>query len=184
MTAAQLARVRADGSQLEVLTRGEAGSGYPSFSPDGKQLVYRVLGREQGLRLLSLESGAITVLTTAPDNFPAWSPRGDRIVFTSMRSGDFEIYTIRPDGSGLRQLTRDHGNNAHGRWSPDGRRIIFTTTATGWRDEARLPSNEIQSNGELAIMDADGSNRRQLTDDQWEQAVTAWLPAAAAATPD
>jgi len=177
VTPAQLARVRADGSQLEMLTKGDAGSGYSSFSPDGKQIVYRVLGSEQGLRLLSLATGEITVLTRDTDNFPAWSPRGDLILFTSMRSGDFEMYTIRPDGSGLRQLTRDHGNNAHGRWSPDGKRIVFTSTASGWKDETRLPSNGIQSNGELDVMRADGSHRRQLTDDQWEQAVTAWLPA-------
>lgn len=176
VTPAQLARVRADGSQLELLTQGEAGSGYPSFSPDGKQLVYRVLGQEQGLRLLSLATGRTTVLTSEADNFPEWSPAGDRILFTSQRSGDFEMYTIRPDGSGLRQLTHDNGNNAHGRWSPDGKLIVFTSTSTGWKDEARLPSNGIQSNGELFVMQADGAHRRQLTDDQWEQAATGWLP--------
>jgi Tol biopolymer transport system component len=100
------------------------------------------------------------------------------ILFTSLRSGDFEMYTIRPDGTHLKQLTRDRGNDAHGRWSPDGRRIVFTATNSGWKDETRLPSNDIQSNGELVVMDADGSHRRQLTDDLYEQAVTAWLPAA------
>ncbi|MET0290861.1 MAG: hypothetical protein ABW136_00760 [Steroidobacteraceae bacterium] len=99
------------------------------------------------------------------------------ILFTSLRTGDFELYTIRPDGKGLKQLTRDKDNDAHGRWSPDGERIVFTATDSGWKDETRLPSNDIQSNGELVVMDADGRNRRQLTDDQWEQAVTAWLPA-------
>lgn len=178
VTAAQLARVRADGSGFELLTQGGAGSGYSSFSPDGKQLVFRMLGREQGLRLLSLDTGRITVLTRAEDDFPAWSPRGDMILFTSLRSGDFEMYTIRPDGTGLHQLTQDHGNDAHGAWSPDGRLIVFTSTASGWKDEAGLPSNNIQSNGELVVMRPDGTHRRQLTDDQWEQAVTAWLPAA------
>ncbi len=133
------------------------------------------MGKEQGLRILSLDSGKITPLTTDADNFPAWSPRGDRILFTSFRSGDFEMYTIRPDGTDLKQLTRDRGNDAHGRWSPDGARIMFTSTATGWKDETRLPANDIQSNGELVVMDADGSHARQLTDDQWEQVVTAWL---------
>lgn len=178
VTPAQLARIRSDGSGLQMLTQGESGSGYASFSPDGRQLVYRVLGKERGLRLLSLETGRITPLTTEADNFPAWSPRGDLILFTSQRSGDFEMYTIRPDGSGLKQLTEDHGNNAHGRWSPDGEWIVFTSTRSGWRDETRLPSNDIQSNGELVLMRADGSGARQITDDQWEQAATAWLPPA------
>ncbi|MEJ0099469.1 MAG: hypothetical protein WDO12_06900 [Pseudomonadota bacterium] len=178
VTPAQLARVNADGSGLQLLTHGDSGSGYPSFAPDGKQLVFRMLGKEPGLRILSLDTGQITAITHEADNFPAWSPRGDRILFTSMRSGDFEMYSIKPDGSGLRQLTHDHGNDAHGAWSPDGRLIIFTATDSGWKDETRLPSNDIQSNGELVVMRADGTHRRQLTDDLWEQAVTAWLPAA------
>jgi Tol biopolymer transport system component len=178
VTPAQLARIRSDGTGFEQLTHGDAGSGYSSFSPDGKRLVYRVLGTETGLRILSLENGAVTKLTGEVDNFPAWSPRGDRILFTSLRTGDFEMFTVRPDGTGLKQLTHDHGNDAHGAWSPDGKRIIFTATDSGWKDETHLRSNDIQSNGELVVMDADGRHRRQLTDDQWEQAVTAWLAGA------
>jgi len=170
---AQLAMVRADGSDFEMLTRGTANSGYATFSPDGKRLVYRVLGSEQGLRILSLPDGRITKLTTEWDNFPAWSPRGDRIVFTGFRSGDFEIYTIRPDGSGLRQLTHDHGNDAHAVWSPDGKSILFTSSRMGWKDETNGGG---QSYGEVFVMREDGTHLRQLTDDQWEESADAWLP--------
>jgi Tol biopolymer transport system component len=54
---------------------------------------------EQGLRILTLDGGKITQLTSEYDTFPVWSPRGDRIAFCSSRDGDFDIYTIRPDGS-------------------------------------------------------------------------------------
>ncbi|HXS27475.1 MAG TPA: hypothetical protein VN730_07420 [Steroidobacteraceae bacterium] len=177
-TPAQLALVRFDGSDLKILTRGAANSGYPSFSPDGKRLVYRVLGSEQGLRILSLGNGKVTKLTTEWDNFPAWSPRGDRIVFTGFRTGDFEIYTICPDGSGLRQLTHDHGNDAHAVWSPDGSSILFTSSRMGWKDETLLGgSRNPQSYGEVFVMQEDGTRLRQLTDDKWEESADAWLAA-------
>jgi TolB protein len=173
-TPAQLALIRADGSDLRILTQGQNNNGYPSFSPDGKRLVFRVLGSEQGLRILSLDDGTITRLTTAQDNFPAWSPRGDCVLFTGFRTGDFEIYTIRPDGTDVRQLTHDHGNDAHAVWSPDGRSILFTSSRTGWKDESALGGGG-QAYGEIAVMRANGTHVRQLTDDQWEEAAEIWL---------
>ena len=173
-TPAQLAIVRSDGSDLRILVQDENNNGYPSFSPDGKRLVYRAMGHDQGLRILSLADGRITGLTTGPDNFPVWSPRGDRILFTSFRTGDFEIYTVHPDGSDIRQLTKDHGNDAHAIWSPDGHSILFTTSRTGWKDEMWLGGGG-QANGEIAVMRQDGAQVRQLSDDQREEAADAWL---------
>jgi hypothetical protein len=57
--------------------------------------------------------GSLLVLgsnTTADDDFPGWSPKGYLIAFTSFRDGDFEIYTIRSDGAGIKRLTHDRGN--------------------------------------------------------------------------
>ena len=99
---AAVAMVNADGTGYRKVTEGPGNAGFPSWSPDGKRIVYRVAGSEQGLRILNLEDGKIITLTTEYDNFPAWSPKGDLIDFTSFRDGDFEIYTIRPDGSGVR----------------------------------------------------------------------------------
>jgi Tol biopolymer transport system component len=175
-TPAQLALVRSDGSGLHILTHGMDNSGYPSFSPDGSRLVYRVFGSQQGLRILSLDDAKITKLTSAWDDFPMWSPRGDRILFTGFRTGDFDIYTIRPDGSDLRQLTHDHGNDAHAVWSPDGQSILFTSSRMGWKDESLLGGGRSgQPYGEIFVMDADGTHLRQLTDDQWEESADAWL---------
>ena len=173
----QVAMINADGSGLRMLTEGEASSGFPSWAPDGKRIVYRVAGKgEQGLRILSLEDGKVTKLTTEYDNFSAWSPRGDLIAFTSFRDGDFEIYTIRPDGSGVRKLTNTRGNDAHLVWSPDGKWIVFSSSRKGWKEEAMLLDNGPQPYGELFVMREDGSNVRQLTDNQWEDATAAWLP--------
>jgi len=173
----QVAMINADGTGLRMLTEGEASSGFPSWAPDGKRIVYRVAGKgEQGLRILSLEDGKVTKLTTEYDNFSAWSPRGDLIAFTSFRDGDFEIYTIRPDGSGVRKLTNTRGNDAHLVWSPDGKWIVFSSSRKGWKEEAMLLDNGPQPYGELFVMREDGSGVRQLTDNQWEDATAAWLP--------
>jgi Tol biopolymer transport system component len=174
ITPVQLALIRSDGSGLRILTEGNNSSAFPSLSPDGNSLVYRVLGRERGLRIMSLKDGKVTRLTTGWDNFPDWSPRGDHILFTSFRTGDFEIWTIRPDGSDLRQLTHDHGNDAHAIWSPDGRWILFTSSRMGWRDEG---GGRAQTYGKLFIMRANGSSSRQLTDNRWEEGPIAWVPA-------
>jgi len=49
----------------------------------------------------------------ALDNFPVWSPRGDLIAFIRKIDGNFEVFTIRPDGTDVRQLTNTPGNEAH-----------------------------------------------------------------------
>jgi TolB protein len=178
----QIAIMDSDGSHLHVVTHDAGHDDFPSFSPDGTRLVYR-LGQfeershtEQGLRILSLADGKVLKLTGDWDNFPAWSPRGDRIVFVRLENGDYEIYTIRPDGTGLRQLTHTRGNEGHPAWSPDGKWIAFDSSRMGWKDEALLPWHEPQSYGEIFVMRADGRNVRQLTDNQWEDGVLGWAP--------
>lgn len=176
---AQLALIKPDGSGFRLITSGETDNGFPNWSPDGKRLVYRADGKHgRGLMILSLEDGRITSLTTGPqyDNFPQWSPNGDRITFTSNRSGDFEIYTIKPDGTDLQRLTNTHGNDSHSVWSPDGNSIVFSSSRMGFKDEAPLIYRIPQPYGELFVMRSDGTGMRQLTDNQWEDALPAWLP--------
>jgi TolB protein len=93
---AQIAVVRPDGSGFKVVVDDQQNSGFPSWSPDGKRIVFRH-GRQ--LSIVNLEDGKLTPLTdgSAEDNFPQWSPQGDAIMFTTDRdAGDFEIYSIRP----------------------------------------------------------------------------------------
>ena len=187
--AGQIAVIEGDGSHFRVVTHDINHSDYPSFSPDGTKLVFRLsrpderAHAQRGLRILTLGDGKVAKLTSGWDDFPVWSPRGDRIAFSGFETGDFEIYTIRPDGTELRQLTHTHGNDAHPVWSPDGKWLAFNSSRLGWKDEAMLPwhGGGGQTYGEIFVMRADGTEVRQLTDDQWEEGVTGWVPPASGA---
>ena len=173
---AQVGIIHADGTGFKVITSGPNNNAFPSFSPDGRRIVYRTMGAsEQGLRILNLDDHSIVQLTTEWDNFPIWSPNGNSIAFIRRTSSDFQVFTIRPDGKDLKQLTDTRGIDAHLAWSPDGERLLFTSSRMGFKDEA-LYTGEPQPYGEIFAMNSDGTHVEQLTDDQWEEGGPAWQP--------
>ena len=173
---AQVAMVKTDGTGFRKITSGANNNGFPAFSPDGKRIVYRTMGPQgDGLRVMNMEDGKISTLTSDYDNFPVWSPRGDLIAFVRRVENDFEVFTIRPDGKDLKRLTFAKGNEAHLGWSPDGEKILFASTRMGFKDEA-IYTFSPQPYGELFAMRFDGTQVEQITDNQWEDAGPAWQP--------
>jgi TolB protein len=176
---AHLAIIAADGSGLRLLTSGTANYGFPSWSPDGRRIVARLIGTGfKNLVIIDVATGAVSPLTSGfqNDNFPAWSPKGDRILFTSDRDGDWELYTIAPDGKDLKRLTNSPGNDAHATWSHDGNWIAFASARAGFRDEMPVGEGGGQGAGDIFVMRWDGSDVRQLTDDAFEEATPAFAP--------
>jgi Tol biopolymer transport system component len=182
----RIARIKADGSMHGVpdfLTDGSINSGFPSYSPDGSKLVYRVWSPTvTGLRIIDLTTRAITVLTTALDNTPGWSPDGSKIVFTRKlvdpsdpNKFNYDVHTIKPDGTGLKRLTTGGANDAHAVWTWDGR-IMFSSGIYGHRDELSLYDNTFQPDGQNWVMNADGSSPHPITDTLWEEAMPLYVP--------
>lgn len=118
-----------------------------------------------------LEGNITAQLTETPgyDAEATVSPTGDKIVFTSMRSGDLELYTMNLDGSEVKQITDELGYDGGAFFSPDGTKIIFRASRPK-TEEAITEYKELLAQGlvqptemELFICNADGSDLRQLT---------------------
>ncbi len=102
---------------------------------------------------------------------PTPSPDGTRIAFTSVRSGDQEIWMMYQDGSGLRQLTFAPGEDRPGTFSPDGTRIAFHS--------GRFPNagpGAGHSTFEIMVMNADGTNQQRMTNNNFQDSLAAWSP--------
>lgn len=182
----RIARIRADGSMNgmpEFLTDGSINSGFPSYSPDGAKIVYRVWSpSEVGLRVIDVNTRTITTLTTEPDNTPGWSPDGSKIVFTrklvdptNPNKFNYDVFTIKPDGSELKRLTTHGANDGHAVWTWDNR-ILYSSGVYGYRDEVALYDFTFQPDGQNWVMNADGSDKRPITDTIWEEAMPLYVP--------
>ncbi|NNK87079.1 MAG: hypothetical protein HKO90_02240 [Flavobacteriaceae bacterium] len=118
-----------------------------------------------------LEGNITGQLTTEPgyDAEATVSPKGDKIVFTSMRSGDLELWTMNIDGSDKKQVTSELGYDGGAFFSPDGTKLIFRSSRPKTEEEIKeykdlLAEGLVQpTNMELFICNADGSDLRQLT---------------------
>ncbi|MBT8255898.1 MAG: PD40 domain-containing protein, partial [Bacteroidia bacterium] len=118
-----------------------------------------------------LEGNITAQLTDEPgyDAEATVSPVGDKIVFTSMRSGDLELYIMNLDGSDVKQITDELGYDGGAFFSPDGTKIIFRASRPK-TEEAIKEYKDLLAQGlvqptemELFICNADGSDLRQLT---------------------
>jgi len=151
----------ADGSHQTQLTfPPESENFVPSWSPDGTQITFASLRTGHPEIWVMNADGSnhrrlTTTATPGASNAPSWSPDGSKIAFASDRSGRAQVYVMNPDGSDVHQLTRPAGSNFPDSnvpvWSPDGSKIAFWSGI-----EARY--------GQVWVMDADGNNRRVLSD--------------------
>ncbi|MYC77732.1 sigma-70 family RNA polymerase sigma factor [Candidatus Poribacteria bacterium] len=87
-----------------------------------------------------------------------------KVVFSSSRDGNWDIWTMNPDGSDPVNLTQDTAVDIHAAWSPTGEQILFTS----FREEGKEPS--------LYLMDADGNHIRKVLDNWYSRSSATWAP--------
>ncbi len=117
-------------------------------------------------------NGAITKqLTNSPgyDAEATLSPDGNKIVFTSIRSGDMELWTMDVDGNNLKQVTNGLGYDGGAFFSPDGKKLVFRAS----RPQTEVEQKEYKdllaqglvmpTNMEIYICNVDGSDLKQVT---------------------
>ncbi len=189
----QIFTMNTDGSDIKLISTGEGRTTCSFFFPDRSRLIYSsthlagsacppkpdhsrgyVWPIYAGYDIFSanLDGSGLTRLTETPgyDAEGTISPDGRRIVFTSMRDGDLELYTMAADGTDVRRLTYARGYDGGAFFSHDGTKIVYrayhpTTEAEIREYEALLKQGQTRpSRMELFIMDADGSNQRQITE--------------------
>jgi Tol biopolymer transport system component len=158
--------VNSDGTRRLTATRTD--EGHPSWSPDGEQIAFE-RGNPSAIYVMDADGGNARRLSRsvpgAAEIEPAWSPDGRWIAYQLRRPGTEvgEIWLIRPDGTGRRQLTRLNARSYEPAWSPDGARIAFASTARG-------------TNFDIYTTGVDGRGLRRVTDSGADEFEPAWSP--------
>ncbi len=118
------------GGEPQQVTTDPSYDFIPSWSPDGKEIVFHSWRNEtRDVFVVPAAGGEDQMIAGGPamDYYPDWSADGQSVVFFSDRSGRSELYVVSRAGDGRwsepRQLTHDGGNLP--RWSPDGRGIVY-----------------------------------------------------------
>ena len=142
-----------DGSEKFQVTDNHTINLSPTWSPDGKSILYSSFkDRNQTLFLFELYSGKEIKFTPRGGGrylSGRFSPDGQSIVATLERNGSTNLYLLDRTGNQIRQLTNNSGIDVSPAWSPDGKQIVFVSDRTG--------------SPQLYIMDAAGGNARRLT---------------------
>ena len=172
----------AAGGNPQNLTNDPHHDWAPSWSPDGKRIVFgseRDRGKDNPhnteIYVMDADGKNQRNLTNnrTEDMYPAWSPDGERIAFSARREGHvvhnlditYEIYVMDADGQNEQRLTENRNNDMYSSWSPDGERIAFVSDRKGdW------------ANYDIYVMDADGSNQQKLTNHRGDDWFPSWSP--------
>ncbi|MBI4588241.1 MAG: PD40 domain-containing protein [Candidatus Rokubacteria bacterium] len=188
----QIFTMRADGSEVTLVSTGKGRTTCSFFFPDGRRAIYASThvgdpecpprpDLSQGyvwpiyptyeIFSVDLAGGTLRRLTSNPgyDAEGAVSPDGSRIVFTSLREGDLDLYVMDADGSNVRRLTDRKGYDGGPFFSWDGRAIVFRSAHPETRQEVEeyeglLKQSLVRPRRlEIFVMRADGTGLRQVT---------------------
>lgn len=148
---------------------GEACPEEPERKPGG--LYVWPIYDSYDIFVADLDGNIIEQLTDEPgyDAEATLSPDGSKIVFTSTRSGDLELWTMNADGSDLTQITDELGYDGGAFFSPDGSKLVWRSSRPKTEEDQKLykdllAKGQVQPTDlELYVANADGSDKKQVT---------------------
>jgi len=157
-------RIDLSGKIMDRVTNSWGINVSPTFSPDGTKVAF-VSNRSGSPQIYvrDLADGRDERITFEGkyNTSPSWSSL-NRIAYTGMDEGRFNIFTIDPDGRGLRQLTAEQANNEDPCWYMNGRHLMFSSNREG--------------GFHIYLMNANGQNQRRITYFKGEQTSPSWSP--------
>ena len=188
----QIYTMNVDGSNVKMMSNGEGRTTCSYFFPNGRRILYSSthLGSKDCPPRPDFSRGYVwavypdfDIFTAKPDGSDpkrltttagydaetTITRDGKKLVFTSMRDGDLDIYTMNADGTGVRRLTNELGYDGGPFWSYDGKQIVYRANHPETDRQKADYLNLLKQNLirpttlEIWVMDADGSNKRQVT---------------------
>jgi TolB protein len=188
----QIYTMNIDGSDVKMVSNGKGATTCSYYYPDGKHILYAstYLGGDDCPPKPDFSQGYVWAMFDTYDIFKAdadgsnivpltnqkgydaeatISPKGDKIIFTSIRDGDIDLYSMDLDGGNVTRLTHEPGYDGGAYYSNDGQKIVWRASRPK-TDEELKEFKELVQNGlvrpstlEIYVMDADGSNKIQVT---------------------
>jgi Tol biopolymer transport system component len=160
------------GELLNLTAEGEGDDYFPSWSFDGELINFlsnrsgemgpaQVRPDGTGLHTLSVARAIVSLFGEGQlDWDPHWEPRGNRVLWASLRDLNLELYLADADGSNRTRLTQHPARDWFPAWSPDGVRVLFNSDREGAEN--------------LYLLDLTSSELTQLTDGAWDEIRGVW----------
>lgn len=156
-----------DGTNVVQLTFGNIPDGRATWSPDGRFIAFASgPANNRDIYIMDAQGQGLKNITNTPgadEDWPEWSPIDYKVIFSSNRDGNHEIYEYNFEHGSQHRLTNRSQDDKWPTYSPDGRKIAFQSVMGA-------------GNTEVFKMDKDGGNVIQLTSDPAADQMPAWSP--------